>query len=117
MADLTAQIPGWVQYVAAMGFVLVVLSRVILAADPWMRTTPTGLFIGDASVTIAIMLSLAVMGADDRLLEEFVVVFAIGATLFVWDLARLSARRRSTLHTARQSVQASDIPGVHGTFN
>lgn len=106
MADLMTQVPGWIrvpgwiQYVAAMGLVLVVLSRAILAADSRLRTTPIGLFLGDASVTIAIMLTLAFMGADDRLLEEFAVVFAVGTTLFLWDLARLSGRQRSMFPTS-----------------
>jgi uncharacterized membrane protein len=108
MQDLVAQVPGWVQYVGITGFVVLVLSRLVFLLDSRLKQTKTGLLIGDGSVTITVMMTLAFIGADDRLLQEFGIVTAVGAVLFLWDTIWLYARRHSTPHERLGAIQASD---------
>ena len=79
----------------ATGLMLVVLSRVILAVDSRLKETKTGLLIGTGSVTLTVMMTLALTGADAFLIQEFIFVAGTGAFLFAWDVLRLYARRRA----------------------
>ena len=89
-----ADIPTWLKYGMATGFMLVILSRVILAIDSRLRSSKTGLVIGNGSVTLTVMMTLAFTGGDDQLLLEFLFVAATGGLMFLIDVARLYARQR-----------------------
>jgi hypothetical protein len=105
---LAADFPTWLTYGMATGLVLVILSRIILAIDSRLRTSKTGLLIGTGSVTLTVMMTLAFTGADDNLMPEFLFVAATGGVLFIWDCARLYARKM--MDARIQSVTNSEWP-------
>ena len=91
--EILAELPNWLKYGMVTGLMLVILSRAILAIESSLKESKTGLLIGTGSVTITVMLTLAFTAADEQLILEFLFVVATGGLLFLWDVARLYARR------------------------
>lgn len=92
--EIFAELPNWLKYSMATGLLLVILSRAILAIESSLKESKTGLLIGTGSVTLTVMLTLAFTGSDEHLIQEFLFVGGTGALLFLWDVARMYARRR-----------------------
>lgn len=110
-----ADLPTWLKYGMATGLMLVVLSRVILATDARLRETKTGLIIGNGSVTLTVMLTLAFTGADQFLIEEYLFVAGTGAVLLLWDVARLYARQRAEEESAEplETARLTNWPPIY----